>query len=375
MKIGVVCPYDIFRGGGVQEHVIAQAEELRRRGHTVKVITPRPRKAHKTPPEHIIFMGTSATLKTPISTSLELGATFTRDGIDDLLAKEKFDLLHIHEPEVPLLGAQMISKASCPVVATFHAIHPETPMARTIEVLRVPYAKSIFSKLQGITAVSDVAAGFVRQQTKRRVLIIPNGIDLEKYNATDATKKSVSKKIVFVGRLEKRKGVQCLLDAFALLARQDSDVALQIVGDGPDRSKLKERVKSKKIPQVSFAGFVDEATKIKMMREADIFCSPALYGESFGIVLLEAIALGTVVVAGDNPGYAAVMQGPGAMSIVNPKDTKAFAAKLDELLNDQDLRRVWKDWAENYVQQFSYKNIVDKYEALYRRIVESGQKV
>jgi len=374
MKIGVVCPYDVFRGGGVQEHVLAQAAELRRRQHTVKIITPRPRNRPDNPPKNVIFIGSSAKVKTPISTSLELGATFTRDGIDDMLAAEKFDLLHIHEPEVPVLGSQLIAKATCPIVATFHAIFPDTPLARTIETFRVPYSKSIYSKLKGITAVSDVAAGFVRQQTGRRVLIVPNGIDLDKYRPK-AIKKPVSDKtIVFVGRLEKRKGVLNLLAAYRELIKKDKSVHLRIVGEGPERQKLVEFVKNNKLSGVSFEGFVDETTKISLIRNADVFCSPALYGESFGIVLLEAIALGTVVVAGNNPGYAAVMQGEGASSLVDPSDTKAFSAKLDYFLTNQEARQKWQDWAKEYITQFNYQYIVDKYESLYKRIMEKRPK-
>ncbi len=372
MRIGIVCPYDIFRGGGVQEHVLAQAAELRRRGHIVKIITPRPLKAPKTPPANVIFMGSSTTLKTPISTSLELGATFTRDGIDDMLSKGRFDILHVHEPEVPVLGGQVIAKATCPVVATFHAIHPDTPLARSIEALRIPYSKSIFSKLSGITAVSDVAASFVRQQTGRRVRIIPNGIDLEKYKS-DLPVEPVDdvKTILYVGRLEKRKGVQYLLRAFTRLTKTHPQLRLQVVGDGPDRDKLKAFVKTRRLSNVHFYGYVDEPTKIKMLQLATVFCSPALYGESFGIVLLEAMAAGTVVVAGNNDGYAAVMQGKGAISLVDPKDIKAFAQRLGLMLNDETERQAWQSWAKTYVKHFSYDKIVDKYEALYKRIVES----
>ncbi len=373
MKIGVVCPYDVFRGGGVQEHVLAQAAELRKRGYDVKVITPRPRRSPPLPPQDTIFIGSSAKVKTPISTSLELGATFTRDGIDDMLAEEKFDLLHIHEPEVPVLGSQLIAKANCPIVATFHAIFPDTPLARTIVSLRVPYSKSIFSKLKGITAVSDVAAGFVRQQTGRRVLIVPNGIDLKKYHSTTPARNK-QPTIVFVGRLEKRKGVLNLLQSYAQLVKKGLEVRLRIVGEGPDREKLEQFVKNHNLSDVSFEGFVDEPTKIRLISQADIFCSPALYGESFGIVLLEAMALGTVVVAGNNPGYASVMQGEGAVSLVDPTDTQAFADKLLHFLTDEAARSKWQAWAKSYVPQFNYENIVDKYEALYRRLIDSNMK-
>ncbi len=181
MKIGLVCPYDISRGGGVQEHVLAQAAELRLRGHEVIILTPKPRKYSKLLPENIIFIGNSAKVNTPVKTTLEVGISLVRDALDDLLASQKFDLLHIHEPEIPILGAQIVAKAICPVIATFHAINPHTPMARTIEVFRMPYSRSIFSHIDAMTAVSNTAATFVRERTHRPVEIIPNGINLTKY--------------------------------------------------------------------------------------------------------------------------------------------------------------------------------------------------
>lgn len=370
MKIGVVCPYDIFRGGGVQEHVMAQAAELRRRGHSVKIITPRPLRAPKTPPKDVIYMGSSAAVKTSIGTSIEVGAAFAPDGIEAMLDAQDFDVLHIHEPEVPMLGSQILVKATCPVVATFHALHPDTAMAKTIGAFRARNAKTILTKLAGITAVSEVAAAFIRQHTNKPIEIIPNGIDLKKYKPPATAPNTDHQTIVYVGRLEKRKGVQCLLEAYAKLTKDDKTVVLQIVGDGPDRDKLKAAVKQKKIPRVHFAGFVDEATKIRLISEADIFCSPALYGESFGIVLLEAMALGAVVVAGNNPGYKAVMQDVGAISLVDPKDTTAFTAKLQLLLTDESLRQKWQDWAKQYIKQFDYPIVVDSYEALYKRILK-----
>jgi phosphatidylinositol alpha-mannosyltransferase len=368
MKIGLVCPYNVFRGGGVQEHVLGQAEGLRKRGHTVKIITPRPRKYGEVPARDMIFVGNSTNVKTPIGTSLEFGMNFGRNAIDDMLAAEKFDILHVHEPEMPVLGAQIIYKATCPVIATFHAIHPETPLARTIEAFRVPYSRSIFTKLSTITAVSDVAANFVREHAKQSVVIIPNGIDLGKYQRSKFKKPKSDHTIVYIGRLEARKGVKYLLSAFK--AAKMDDTTLIIAGDGPDRIKLKMYVRENRIAHVKFLGFVSEAKKRELLASTSLFCSPALYGESFGIVLLEAMASGAVTVAGNNAGYASLMSGRGAMSIVNPKDTVEFARRLRLLLEDDDLRKLWLDWADTYVQQFEFSRVVAQYEKLYKRALK-----
>lgn len=374
MKIGIVCPYDMFRGGGVQEHVIAQAAELRRRGHAVKIVTPKPRKFDKETPQDYVFLGVSTMVKTPISTSLELGVSLGRTEVKDTLDSENFDIIHIHEPEVPMLGAQVVANATCPLIATFHAALPETAIAKTIELFRAPRGKTIFERLAKITAVSDVAAAFVSAHTKKQVVIIPNGIVLGDYEFNPSPKLSVTPNILYVGRLEKRKGVDYLLRAYKRVAANNPKIVLNIVGAGPDRAKLKQYVRRNKLDNVVFHGFVDEKTKIKLFKNADVFTSPALYGESFGIVLLEAMAAGIPVVAGDNPGYATVMRDTGRVSLVDPKDTQEFARKLSLMLEDTGLRKLWKDWAATYIKQYSYVQIVDKYEAIYREFVTKTTK-
>lgn len=367
MKIGIACPYDLARSGGVQEHVLTQAQELQRRGHQVIILTPRVRHQAQSPKgaPPIIYVGSSTKVKTPVKTSLEVGLSLNRDQLDEILAKEQFDIIHIHEPEVPILGAQIAAKASCPIVATFHATLPRTPMGRTISGLRGTYSRAILARLSKLTAVSDPAATFVRQQTGRPVQIIPNGIDLTKYEF--APQPSASKKtILYIGRLEKRKGLQHLLKAYALLCQSRTDVELQLAGDGELRSGLEDYVRAHQIPRVKFLGFVSEAQKLRLLKKADLFCSPALYGESFGIVLLEAMASGTVIVAGDNPGYASVLRGLGSLSLVNPKHSDELARRIALLLDERPLRDLWLNWAKTYIQQFDYPKIVDQYEHIYK---------
>jgi phosphatidyl-myo-inositol alpha-mannosyltransferase len=369
MKIGLVCPYSIFRNGGVQEHVWAQASELRRRGYDVKIITPKPRKFDGPIPSEVIFVGNSANVKTPIKTSAEVGISLTRDYIDEMLEGEKFDLLHIHEPEVPMIGLQILAKAKCPVIGTFHAIYPDTPLAWTMETFRVPVSRTVLGKLRIMTAVSDAAAVYIRKHTDQEIVIVPNGIDLQKYKPLANQLGGKKRHILYIGRLEKRKGVEYLIKAFASRFLNDKTVQLVIAGEGPERQRLEELADSLSLYNVSFLGYIDENSKIEWFSKANLFCSPALYGESFGIVLLEAMAMGVVTVAGDNPGYASVLKERGRLSLVNPKDTADFGRRLELLLDDTDLRAAWISWAKYYVKQFDYSNVVDMYELLYKRII------
>jgi phosphatidylinositol alpha-mannosyltransferase len=362
----------MFKGGGVQECVLALKEELKSRGHTVQIITPRPRIVPADYDKDIILVGSATDVKSPFHTTAQVSATLDSAALDAMLATHKFDVIHFHEPWVPLISWQLLGRSKGAAhVATFHAKLPETVMSRTIERVITPYTKTILKPLGELTAVSEAASEYVTSLTSKKPVIIPNGIDLAKYRPKPKTSGKV-KTIVYVGRLEKRKGVRCLVEAFALLAKDNEDIQLQIIGDGTDRAKLEEFVDHKRIPRVVFKGYVSEEEKITAIQEADVFCSPALYGESFGIVLLEAMALGTIVLAGNNPGYTAVLKEQAETSIINPKDTKAFAARLDLLLHDEDLRHNWKQWATKYVQRFNYRDITTMYEQVYEKALKNA---
>src|ERR1700683_4917810 len=132
MKLGIVCPYSLAKSGGVQNQVVEQAAELRRRGHTVRIITPRPQGHPAEPPEDRIFVGRSARIRTPQHTSVDVAGPVNAEVIDQVLAAERFDLLHLHEPMVPMLGLQLLNRVSCPTVGTFHAALPDTFLAQVI---------------------------------------------------------------------------------------------------------------------------------------------------------------------------------------------------------------------------------------------------
>lgn len=365
MKIGLVLPYNIAKDGGVREHVLAQYHELKKRGHTVKILTPQPREGGELPVEDVIFVGAAADFRSPTHTSLQVSASVDTEAIAQMLEHEGFDILHFHEPWVPVLSRQVLSRSTSVNIATFHGVVPETLMSKTVVRVVTPYALSILKYLHELTAVSEAAAEYVRSLTDEPITIIPNGIDLARFTKAKGSRKTKQRSILYVGRLERRKGVKYLLQAYKLLSQNVDDISLIIAGDGPDREKLELLAEDLELPNVNFLGFVDDDLKAELFRNAAIFCSPAVYGESFGIVLLEAMASGTVTVAGNNSGYASLMQEVGALSIVNPHDSEEFARRLKLLLEEDEVRNLWQSWADEYVKQFSWPKVMDKYEALY----------
>lgn len=242
-------------------------------------------------------------------------------------------------------------------------------MSKSLLNVVVPYTKSVLSYLHAYTAVSDAAAEYVRSMTNEPVVIVPNGVDLDKFKPTPANKLT-KKRIVYLGRLEKRKGVDYLLEAYARLRQTHDDVELVIAGSGVKRKSLEKYVAQYELPDVAFAGFIKEEDKVQLLADADVYCSPALYGESFGIVLLEAMGVGTPVVAGNNAGYASVMTKTGRLSLVNPKSIDDFAQRLELMLYDESVRELWKKWAKNRVKEFKFDMVANEYEKVYKNAMK-----
>ncbi len=371
MKIGLVCPYNMLRGGGVQECVREMQAELQKRGHDVLIITPNPRSNKSADDTGIVFLGGATDVKSPFHTTAQVSFAASTDALEHLLEDYEFDILHFHEPWVPMLSRQLLTKSSSVNIATFHAKLPDTVMSRTIERVITPYTKSVLKHLDYLTAVSDAAAHYISDLTNEQVNIIPNGIDLNKFSQL---KKQYSEfealTVLYIGRLEKRKGVRYLIKAAAEVQENHPNVRFIIAGDGPDRQRLEQYAEQLEVNNIEFLGFISEEKKLELLARSTVFCSPAVYGESFGIVLLEAMATGTPIVAGDNPGYCSVLKGTGALSIVNPKECSDFARRLELLLMDKGLRKNWQTWAKSYVKQFDYSNVVDAYEALYKKALD-----
>lgn len=377
MKIGLVCPYNINKPGGVQEVVLALQSGLQKRGHTAKIITPYPRKHDPEPGPGVIYAGTSVDFRTLSfsDTTSQVSSTADNEHIDAVLAEEQFDILHFHEPWMPLLSRQLLQRSNAVNIATFHSKVADGAISRSILKAVTPYLNSVQKYLHMLTAVSDSAALYASSVTDQPITIIPNGIDLNKYKHAPIKKDDTGAlTILYIGRLERRKGVKYLLQAFQLLEQNNSNVRLIIAGDGPDREKLELLSEDLRLKKVDFLGFVSEELKLRLLAESDLFCSPALFGESFGIVLLESMATGTVTVAGNNSGYVGLMQGLGAVSIVNPEDTPEFARRLDLLLHEEGLRKLWQKWAKDYVKQFDYPKVVAQYEEFYLEALEQYGK-
>jgi phosphatidylinositol alpha-mannosyltransferase len=380
MKIGLVCPYDMLeKSGGVADVVVHLREGLVKKGHTVKIITPRPNGYKGDVPKDYILLGNISGAR--FSAGLGTTATWTfdidSDEVKEVLGREEFDVINFHEPWAPILARQMLPYSNAAHVGTFHANFMDSAAGKSLVNLFIPYGRGIGGKLDLITAVSPAPASVFLDKDPHSPLVknmryIPNGIDLTKFQAKPpmAIKHPKVKTILYIGRLEGRKGVKYLLEAYNQLASRRDDVQLMIAGQGQDEQKLRDFVDQNEIPRVTFLGYISDADKVHYLHRADLFCSPATRGESFGIVLLEAMAAGCPIVAGDNIGYQSVMKDTGAISLVNPKDIVDFSRRIEVLVFNEPLRKVWLDWAKKYVKQYDYKVIVNQYEEAYKEALK-----
>lgn len=373
MKIGIVCPYNVFRPGGVQEAVFAHQKELIARGYEVNVITPNPRQNERLAPEGVHLIGTSTELNTPFRTKADISLHAGLKEIASYLEEQQYDLLHFHEPWVPMLPRQIIDKAVCPIVATFHAKLPEAWIYKTIGKAVKPYTKSFIKDIDYMVAASEPAADHINSLIKDKVQIIYNGVDLTKYDSEKVKPlpqySDELKTILFVNRLEKRKGPNLLLKAYRQLVEEHDDLRLVIASDGDMRKRLESYVSTYELPNVEFLGFVDDETKIRLYASADLYCSPAPYGEGFGIVLLEAMAMRVPYVAGDNAGYRFATGDMSDKYLVDPTKPSLLANRIKKLLYDEDARSEYKKWAAKRVSRYDYRVVVDEYETIYKDLV------
>ena len=182
MKIGLVCPYTINKHGGVLEVILALRSGLKQRGHEVRIITPKPRGSELDHDPDMIFIGNSTDIRSPSHTTGQVSSAVDSEEIDAILDIEKFDILHFHEPWVPLLSRQLLQRSNSVNIATFHAKIPETMMSRSVIKVVTPYLKSVMKYLHVLTAVSDSGAEYAASLTDKPITIIPNGIDLTRYS-------------------------------------------------------------------------------------------------------------------------------------------------------------------------------------------------
>ncbi len=333
MNIGLVSPYDYATQGGVTEHIKHLSEQLRLMGHQVKILAPLSLENEEFP-EDVYALGAVTPIPANgsvarISLSPDLGRS-----IRAILRAERFDVIHLHEPLMPAVPWLVLRYSASPNIGTFHAFGESSP----IYAMGRPILRRFFNRLQGRIAVSQAALEYISQYFDGDYEIIPNGVDITRFATPRepiAWMRDGRPTILFVGRFEEsRKGLRWLLKALPVVETYFPDLRLVVAGGGDPESMaewlpLRDYTRpgrtiyrsSGSALEVEFTGFVPAEDLPRYYQSCDVYCAPSTRGESFGIVLLEAMAAGTPVLASRIPGYASVLTHGREGFLANPEES------------------------------------------------------
>ena len=369
LNVGFLFDDTLDSNDGVAQYVKTLGAWLSGQGHEVSYLVGQTRLsnwsgskvyslAHNIP---VFFNGNNLSIPLPAN----------RATIKSLLASRDFDILHVMMPHSPMMSQIVINQAlpQTTVVGTFH-IYPAGQLTIIgAKTLRFLYGRGL-SRITQVVSVSPAAARFARQAFGLDTRVVPNMVDLKRFKTTTNKLAVNSSDIVFLGRLVPRKGVRELLEAFIALRACVPEARLIIAGDGPERPSLEKIVRKNNLgDSVKFLGYVKEAHKPKLLASARIACFPSLGGESFGIVLIEAMAAGAgVVLGGDNPGYQSVLGGQPEL-LVDARDAERLAQRLEMFLNDKDATSRMHSWQQKQVRQYDVEVVGRQILDVYRQAI------
>lgn len=390
MRIGLISFHSFYQPGGVKRHVLGLGKEFKRRGIETKIIVPR-RKRQENYGKDVILLGTSFPINFSGSQS-DFDINFNYLSIERVLKREKFDVLHFHNFGFPS-AIQILERSKALNILTFHSNIEGSKFLKVFPFLIYFLNKIIQWKIDGIIGVASLDLRAFKKYPGPKI-VIPNGIDLEEFNPqVPKIKKYRDGKIkvfdelsldpeqrrrvniLFVGRIEKRKGLIYLLKAYRILEKKFSNLRLIIVGKGPLKEDCDKYVKENNLKEVYFEGEKIGKELSSYYASCDIFCSPAIFGESFGLVLLEAMACGKPVVAFANQGYREFLGGKkGEEFLVKPRDYKTLAKKIEILIKNEGLRKEMGEWGEREAQNYSWSKIADRVLEFYQLCLEKKQR-
>lgn len=370
MKIALISPYDYPYPGGVTEHISYLDKHLRRLGHETKILAPCSSDEADLQ-DHVIKVSGNV-ISVPFSGSrARVGlspGTYWR--VKRILRQEQFDIVHVHEPLSPTLPLFVLRHSKAVNVGTFHAYRESHAGYQYGK----PIFKRLFAKLDGKIVVSEAVHKYLVHYFPDDYVIIPNGVDVERFGGQDAKPlpryQDGKLNILFVGRLEKRKGFKYLLRALPYVKAEVPNVRLIVVGayDKDDKRPFVRYARQLHLHEVKFVGYVSAEELPRYYATCDLFCAPSTGFESFGIVLLEAMASGKPIVASDIAGYRSVLSYGQEGLLVEPENERALAGTIVRLLKDPALRQRMGQRGRAKALEYSWEKIA-------RRVLDYYQEV
>ncbi len=369
MKIALVCPYDWSRPGGVRDHVVNLADQLSG-DHDVRIFAPASAPVEDA---RVVAVGSARPIRfnrsiAPVALS-PLSARRLLQGLAD------FDphITHIHEPLAPVPSAAAGAFGRGPLVGTFHTWSDRRLAYSAVAPLGRRVANRLAMRIAVSPAAQEYAAGALKLPLGA-FRIVPNGVDVPRFAGAEPLPQLVDPErplILFVGRLEPRKGLEVLLRGFLRLRVTMPSARLCVVGEGPERERCQELIPASIRPDVLFVGRVAHDELPRYHASADVFVSPATGGESFGIVLLEAMAAGLPVIASDIPGYRTVLKDGRQGRMVRPGDGVALATALEALLANPRLRKAMGEEGRETAARYAWPVVAAQVTELYREVHRS----
>jgi phosphatidylinositol alpha-mannosyltransferase len=362
VRIALACPYAWDSPGGVQVHVRQLALRLKGEGHEVMVLAP----MRGAPPQPFV-VPVGRPVRVPFNGSIAPIAPWPSSAgrVARALGRFRPDVVHAHEPLVPGTGMFASRTSAAPVVATFHA-YADRAYAFS---LMAPLLHRVWRRLSARIAVSEAAATFVASRFPGDTIrVIPNGVDTELFARAEPARLPEGRRVLFVNRLEPRKGFAVMVEAFRELAPTHPDLLLVVAGDGPERGAI-DRLPSEVRQRVVMLGNVPHDRLPSLHAASDVFCAPATGRESFGIVLVEALSSGLPVVASDIPGYREVVRDEVNGLLTPPRDSAAVADAIALLLKDADLSKRLSDAGRQASRRYSWDTVLKEIQAVYRQVI------
>lgn len=380
MKIALVTPYDYPYPGGVTEHIRHLDREFRARGHDARIIAPSTESQDALESNVIKVSGDVLPIPFNGSTArITLSPEVSRR-VEEILNDEQFDIVHLHEPEAPLLGWAVLHASRAINVGTFHA-YSET---NVLNAYAQPFMEWIHTQLDGRIFVSAAVRDSITPYLPGEHRVIPNGIDYARFAGSKPSSRLAQglqpvaefddgrPNILFVGRLDERKGFRYLLHAYPHIRHAIPDARLLVVGafGEQDKTRFAEYVRASDLHDVHFIGRVSREELPRYYRTATIFCAPSTGGESFGIVLLEAMAAGLPIVASDIAGYRSVMRDGVEGCLVPPGEEKALAGCIIALLRDPERRKRMAAQGRTTAMRYDWQIVAPRVLDYYQELVQ-----
>lgn len=364
MRIGLVCPYSLDVPGGVQNHVRDLAEVLIDFGHEVSVLVPAD---DDTPvPDYVVPAGRAVPIPYNGSVARLSFGPLSAARVRRWLREGEFDVLHVHEPALPSLSLLTVWAAYGPIVGTFHSSMPRSRMMSAAATILRPAMEKVSARI----AVSEAARTTLVQHLGGEPIVIPNGLFVDQF--ADAEPRSElrgdGETLVFLGRIdEARKGLSILLEAFPRILAARPGVQLLVAGRGDEQEAL-GRLPEHCHSAVRFLGMVDDATKAAMFASSDLYVAPHTGGESFGIVLVEAMAGGAPVLASDLAAFSQVLDGGTLGALFEVGDAAGLADRAIELLADPERRELLRSTASAAVRRYDWSTVAREILSVYEMV-------